>query len=366
MKRISKLGMLLFFALIFIYSTVSSQSAPDGFTIKYKVPASSVKNQYRTGTCWAFTTVSFIETEAMRFGKPEYNLSEMYIVDKTYEDKADRYVRLHGNANFGEGGQAHDVINQIRKFGIVPEDVYKGNNYEEVHNHVALVAAMEKIVKKASKEEKISFDWKTPFDSVLAVYLGEVPEKFTYQKKEYTPQTFFSDALGLTANNYIEFTSYTHHPFNMKFDLEVPDNWSHDFYYNLPVDDLILIMDSAIAQGYSIAWDGDVSGAGFNSKTSIASLTDTDKAELKKMTMQEYRQKTFDDFTTTDDHLMHIIGIAYDKDGKKYYLTKNSWGVYNKYGGYLYMSENYVKLNTIAFMVNRQAVPASFNKLFFK
>jgi bleomycin hydrolase len=353
---------IFIYVLTFLNFSAFSQKTPEGFTIKYKIPTSSVKNQNRTGTCWSFTTVSYLETEAMRNGKPEYDLSEMFIVYKAYKIKADLYVRLHGNANFSEGGQAHDVLNMMREFGVVPEEIFKGNNYGTVHNHENLVAAMEKFVKKAAKEEIVSFDWETPLDSVLNYYLGKTPATFKYKNIEYTPQSFVKDALALNPDDYIEFTSYTHHPFYTKFDLEVPDNWAHGFYYNLPVDDLIQIMDSAIIKGYSIAWDGDVSGSGFDTQTSFALLTENDKMSLKTMSMQDYRQKTFDNFTTTDDHLMHIVGIVYDKDGKKYYLTKNSWGIYNNYDGYLFMSEDYVKVNTIAFMVNKNAVPKSYKE----
>ncbi len=359
MKNISIKFLSIFISILF-FGTVQAQKKLT-FTEKYKVPTTTVKNQHRTGTCWSYATMSFIETEAIRKGKPKYDLAEMYIVNYAFRSKADLYVRLHGNANFSEGGQAHDVLNEMVNYGIVPESVYKGIEYEGVHNHSKMVKELEVVVKEvASKDFIESISWKDNVNDIINSYLGKPTKKFTFKNKKYTPKSFMTEALDFKCEDYIEFTSFSHHPYNTGFDLEVPDNWSHDFYYNLPIENLITIMDSALMNGYSINWDGDVSNDGFIVEKSIAILTKTDKKALKKMSMEEYRQQTFNNFVTTDDHLMHIVGITYDQNNKKYYITKNSWGKYNEYGGYLYMSEDYVKLNTIAFMVNKEAVASEY------
>lgn len=345
---------ILFFSGIFFSAKAQEKLI---FTEKVKIPTGKIDNQHRTGTCWAFATASFLESEAIRKGKPEINISEMFFVNYAYRTKAEYFVRLRGNANFSEGGQAHDVLNVIRDYGIVTEDVYKGNTYSDTHDHSNIVEELSKIVKNATKEEIIEPDiWKNQILGILNKYFGEIPNEINFDTKNYTPKSFTTDYLEINPDDYIEFTSYTHHPFYTFFSLEVPDNWSHDMYYNLPIDSMMSVMDYALLTGYTIAWDGDVSNDGFKTKDAIAVLTEKDIKALDSMSIQDYRQRTFDNFVTTDDHLMHIVGIAYDQNNKKYYITKNSWGPYNQYGGYLYMSEEYVKLNTIAFMVHRDAI----------
>jgi len=357
------------------------------FTNKIEIPTTPVKDQGSSGTCWSFATTSFIETEIIRLGKGEYDLSEMFFVRYAYPQKAQKYLHYQGNANFSEGGQAHDVIKIIRDYGMVPEEAYFGLNYDmKEHDHTELVNVMTGILDN-TLENKDGYTGKCLglIDSSLDDYLGFVPQKFTYKGTEYTPKTF-ANKLGLNPNDYIEFTSFSSYPFFTKVDLEIPDNWSHDDYLNVPIDELMAIVNNALSNGYSVNWDGDVSEAGFSHSKGIAIvpegnptfMTNEERAEWKSLnydeqqTMlydfskpktemqinQESRQKSFDTFKTTDDHLMHLIGTATDQNGNLYYITKNSWADYsNNMGGKLYMSESYVRLKTIAIQVHKNAIP---------
>ncbi|NOU60858.1 aminopeptidase C [Marinifilum caeruleilacunae] len=354
------------------------------FTTVTEVKTTNVKNQQSTGTCWCFATMSFIETELLRMGAPEIDLSEMYIVREAYSQKAKRYFRLHGKGNYSEGGQAHDVMNVVKTHGFVPESAYSGNEYQgDFHIHREMVkstkAMMDEIVKNPNK--KITPVWFASVNGVLDTYMGKLPETFEYEGKQVTPQKYAAD-LGFNTEDYIELTSYTHHPFYSKINLEIPDNWSDDLYYNVPIEELMEVMDNALNNGYSVCWDGDVSEKGFSHRKGYAVLpsvkeTDMSNSEISKWedgvenkkektqntskepkVSQELRQKTFDNFQTTDDHLMHLTGIVKDQDGTIYYKTKNSWADdSNKFGGYLNMSESYVKLKTVAIMVHKDAVP---------
>jgi bleomycin hydrolase len=348
----------LFIAFIWILGSSVAQTHPD-FTIVNKVKTSSVKSQDYTGTCWSFATTSFIETEAIRKGKPEFDLSEMYFVYKAYMTKGEDYIRFHGRANFDEGGQAHDVLNVIRNFGLVPESVYSGINYDsKIHNHSEMVKNLKSILDNVAKsEDEIPQTWKTAFENVLKSYLGELPKAFVFNEKTYSPVSFNEEVVQFNPDDYIEFTSYSHHPYYKPFDLEVPDNWSHDRYFNLPIDELMEVMNHALANGFSVDWDGDMSEKGINHEKGINELLPDDYDKIKKIGIAQYRQETFDNYTSTDDHLMHIIGTAKNKDGKIFYITKNSWGVYNKFEGYIYISEDFVKIKTIAFLVHKDAIP---------
>ncbi len=352
------------FLLLFIFSlTVSAQDSLKQkfqFTMVDSVKTTPVKSQYRTGTCWDFATTSFIETEILRKGKGEYDLSEMYIARMAYPEKAERYVRFHGNETFSQGGQAHDVLNIIEKYGVVPQSVYDGNveNPKE-YSHSELVAEMQGMLQGVLKQKHPSRKWRKAIEAVLNVYLGTPPKEFEFQGKTFTPKSFLN-YLGINPSDYVEFTSFTHHPFYSKFVLEVPDNWAHAEYYNVPINDLIEIMKSALRNGYSIAWDGDVGHEYFN-RDGLAlvpqNLDSVSYPVKEKEITQELRQKEFDNFQTTDDHLMHITGLAEEKNGTLFFYTKNSWGTKRGYNGYWYMSEPYVRLKTIAIMVNKNAVP---------
>lgn len=348
------------------------------FTKDSEIKTTPVKNQARTGTCWCFATVSFLETELLRLGRGEYDLSEMFIVHNAYPGKAENYLRYQGMANYGEGGQAHDVINQIRTFGIVPEEAYTGrNNGEEKHNHTEMVAVTKGMLKTMAenKSGKLSHRWEEAYKAVLDVYMGKMPENFTYKGKSYTPKSF-ADELGLKLDDYVELTSYTHHPFYTKFALEIPDNWSRGEYYNLPMDELMTVIDNALKNGYSVAWDGDVSEHEFSQKKGYAVLPFKDwddksapekeqiitSPEVEKTVTQPDRQESFNNYTTTDDHLMHLVGLAHDQEGTKFYVTKNSWGTEQTNGGYLYMSDPYVRLKTVAIMIHKDAIPREIAK----
>jgi len=362
-KKLFKINLIL--VLLTSALLVRAQVHPD-FTIVKSIPTSTVKNQDQTGTCWCFATVSFIETEAMRMGKPMYNLSEMYIVKHAYTDKAKKYIRYHGKCNFSEGGQAHDVLDVIRKYGIVPEDSYSGLiNGKTVHNHTEMFNLLDGMLKGIVNSDKgsPSASWLPAFNSTLDLYLGPEPKEVKIQGKTYDPLKFAKEVLSFNPDNYVELTSYKDYPYNQKVDLEIPDNWSHGFYYNVSINDFMSVIENCINTGYSVDWDGDVSEEDFNHTEGTAVLSLKESDEIIINGIEEERQKTFDNYSTTDDHLMHITGTAKDKDGAIFFLTKNSWGENsNKYGGYLYMSNWYVQLKSIAILVNKDAIPKELRK----
>ena len=359
------------------------------FTTVKENKITSVKNQNRTGTCWCFSGLGFIEAELLRMGKGEYDLSEMFIVSKNYKDKADKYVRLHGILNFAQGGSFDDVLCAIRDYGDVPEAEMTGLQYGEdmhVHGEMEQAAAgyLKAIVENPNR--KLSTAWKKGFDGIIDAYLGEAPEKFTYNGKEYTPKSFAQE-LGIDADNYISLTSYTHHPFYTAFPIEVQDNWRWTNSYNLPIDELMQVFDNAINNGYTVAWASDVSEKGFT-RNGIAVIPDIESMErsgsdqdrwlglsqaeknkeIQKMlespcqeinVTQEMRQEAYDNYETTDDHGMLIYGIAKDQTGKKFYMVKNSWGTDSKYKGTWYASETFVKYKTMTIVVNENALPAA-------
>ena len=366
--------------LVLLISVVSAQKI-DKKNFDFKeiknLKTTSVKGQDRTGTCWCFATTSFLETELIRMGKGEFDLSEMFFIRNAYKTKALSYVRFHGKTNFGQGGQAHDVLNEIAENGIVPESVYSGKVYgQEKHNHSEQNAVLKGMLDGVIKSRKPTPVWENAYNSVLDAYLGEVPASFTFEGKTYTPESF-TKYLGINPDDYIELTSYSHNPYYESFVLEMPDNWSYDGYYNLPVDDLIEVMKKAITAGYSVAWDGDMSDKGFSHKNGVALVPEEDwenmsdevkdsvfvKPGKEKQITQEMRQEAFANYTVTDDHLMHLTGMAKDKNGTYYFLTKNSWGPEsNDFGGYLYMSESFVRLHTMALMIHKDALPGEIKK----
>lgn len=333
------------------------------FTMIHEIGTTSVKNQARTGTCWDFATQSFLESELMRMGKGKYDLSEMFNVRYTYPLKAERYVRYHGKYQFGEGGQAHDVLKIFDTYGAVPNSVYSGlEPGDSLYDNTEMDAVLKAVLKTIVERNRISNHYEDLVNAICDVYLGKVPQEFEYNGKKYTPKSF-AESLGINTKDYVEITSFTHHPFYSKFVLEVPDNWEEGEYYNVPIDDLIQIMNNAIANDYSVAWDGAVGKNNFYRKEGYAVVpiegdTATTGAEKELDVTQQMRQKAFDDYATTDDHLMQITGVAKDQAGTTFYYTKNSWGVKDKkYDGYWYMSEPFVKLRTIAIMVNKNAIP---------
>ena len=363
MKRV------LIITLTFCAFTFSNVLAQYNFTMQENVACTSVKNQERTGTCWSFSTVSFLESELMRMGKTEYDLSEMYIVRNIYGDKARNYVLRQGKANFSQGSLSHDVMRGFKMFGIVPESVYSGKlTANSIHDHSEMEAAMKGMLDAIVKQKRPSNKWPEALDCIMDAYMGEAPETFTWQGKQYTPQAF-ANSLGINPDDYVSLTSYSHHPFYEKCILELPDNYSNGSYYNIPIDELEAIVAHALSEGYTIAWDGDVSEKGFSSSNGMAIVPQDpsskdvfDKPGPEVKVDQALRQETFQNYATTDDHLMHLTGIAKDQDGTPYYLTKNSWGEISDYKGFLYMSSSYFRLKTVAIMVHKDAIPADIAK----
>jgi len=356
------------------------------FTPVVDLKATSVKNQSATGTCWCFATTSFIESELLRMGKEEYDLSEMYVVRQNYVDRLkDNYLR-RGKGNLGPGSLSHDWMRVFSEYGIVPDEVYPGLNYgTTTHNHSELQAFIDAVAEIPVKRKNESKQYEEIVNAILDTYLGVYPDTFIYNGITYTPATF-ATSLKINPDDYIQVTSFTHFPFYTQGILEVPDNWAMERFYNVPLDELIEIMDYSFNNGYTVNWDGDVSESGFSHKNGYAVLPlnpsgergpATDRARLERApgqgpaapelssspgpeinVTQEIRQAGYESFTTTDDHLMHLTGIVKDQNGTKYYKTKNSWGTdRNTFGGYLNMSESYVRAKTLFIMVHKDAIP---------
>jgi len=339
------------------------------FTLESSVACTPIKSQDRTGTCWSFATSSFLESEAIRLGKGQHDLSEMYAVRNIYKDKARNYVLRQGKANFSQGSLAHDPLFVAHRYGIVPEAAYSGLlEGEEKHDHGEMEAMMKGMLDALLKRKNLSPKWKGAMEQVLDVYLGGAPEEFTYNGKSYTPKSF-AESLGINPADYVQITSFTHHPFYRPFVLEIPDNYSNGLFYNVPMNELEAIVDNAVKGGFSIAWDGDVSEKGFSAKEGIAVLPVDKKREdlftkpgKELVVTPEARQAAFESFSTTDDHLMHLAGIAKDKEGTKYYQIKNSWGEISEFKGYLYMSQAYFQMKTVSVLVHKEAIPAEIAK----
>ncbi len=389
MKKLLIISISILF--LSIGSKVNSQDVkPEGyiFTPLKEIKHTPVKNQSSTGTCWIFSGIGFLEAEMLRVGKPEVDLSEMYISKNAYSDKADKYVRMQGTINYAGGGSFWDVIETIKKYGITPEEAFKGLNYGEDH-HVhgelddASKAYLDAIIKNPNR--KLSTAWKKGFEGILDAYLGENPKSFLCNGKDYTPASFAA-SLGLNLDDYVYITSFSHHPFYNKFILEVPDNWAAKEAYNLPIDEFGQVFDYAVDNGYTIAWASDISEKGFSYKNGVAvvpdvnltEMSDSDKAKwtgltdkekdaqlftfdkpaFEKTITQELRQAGFDNFQTTDDHGMLIVGTAKDQNGKVYFKIKNSWGTAgSKYNGYFYASKAFILYKTTSIMVNKNAIP---------
>ena len=344
------------------------------FTVVKNIENTSVKNQASSGTCWSYSTNSFIESEMIRLGKEPVDIAEIFTARCVYKDKADMYVRLHGGLSWGDGGSCHDVINVFAKYGALPQSVYSGLNYGTSKNKFGefqgvLKGMLDAVVRNANGT--LTPVWKTAFEKVMDVYLGEVPASFDWKGKTYTPRTFADQVVGIKPAEYIEFSSFNNYPFYTQVPLLVQDNWDFQKVVNVPINDIITIIDHAIANGYTIAWATDVSEKYFSWKNGVAfvpeknweDMEETEQKSLfngkatERIITQELRQKAFDNYETTDDHGMHIVGSAKDQTGKDYYIVKNSWGEKNDYKGYLYVSKAYVQYKTTAFLVHKGAVP---------
>ncbi len=395
-KKINKL-LLLFLGLSLFSTPVWAKVKDDGsykFTITKEIAHTPVKNQSQTGTCWSFAGMSFFESEMLRMGKPEVDLSEMFQVSLCYREKAKKFVRMEGKMNFGSGGELYDDFYILNKYGLVPESAFHGIKYnEEKHSHGEMDEVLKKIVEGVveNKSRKISPVWDQAFNKTIDTYLGELPETFKYKGKTYSPKSFATDYCGIDPNNYVQITSFTHHNFYETFSLEVPDNWLWSESYNVPLDELQEIVDYSLKNGYSVLWAADVSDKGFaTSQKGIAVVPDKtpknmnevelakwdslserekedsfykfNKPEKERDITQEVRQLAFDNLETTDDHALHLIGLAEDQNGVSYYKVKNSWGDYNQYKGYFYASKPYLRYKTTAIMVNKAAIPEVIRK----
>ena len=362
------------------------------FTTVKEIPVTSMKNQYRSGTCWCFSALSFLESEVIKAKNlkadayPDF--SEMFIIRNAYHDRAIKYVRLNGYLNMAAGSGFGDVLEVIRDYGLVPQSAYSGMNYGydlpvQGELDAVLKGYVQAVVKNPNK--KLTPVWPKGFDGILDAYLGVIPETFVENGVTYTPASY-RDAMGINPDDYVNISSYTHHPFYSQFAIEVEDNWRWGLCYNLPLDEFMAVIDNAVDNGYTVLWGGDVSEAGFT-RDGLAILVDTaakatsgsdqerwvGKTEDNKpaatkelakelQVTQETRQQMFDEKTSTDDHGMHLFGTAKDQNGTKYYLIKNSWGVTGAYDGVWYMSENFVKGKTLNFVVNKKALPKDIAK----
>ncbi|MDI3320318.1 aminopeptidase C [Pinibacter soli] len=343
------------------------------FTSVYNIERTSVKNQGSSGTCWSYSGNSFLESEMLRKGKQPVDIAEIYTARCVYIEKAKQYVRMHGSVSWGDGGELHDVINIYAKYGAVPQSVYNGLNYGTATNKFgemqdALKGMLDGIIKNANG--KLTPNWLTAFTAALDAYLGKVPDQFQYNGKTYTPQTFAKEVVGLNAADYVEMTSLNDQPYYQKVFLPIPDNWSFDYAYNVQMNDMTAIIDNALKNGYSVGWATDVSEKYFSWKNGVAYVPEKDLADMTPMEQMdmfngpkpektitpEIRQDAFNNYQTTDDHGMQIVGLSTDQNGKEYYVVKNSWGETNDYKGYLYVTKNYVLYKTTGLMINKAAL----------
>jgi len=347
--------------------------------------ASPVESQGRTGTCWSFSALSFLESEIMRVNKTDKPivLSEMFIVRKAYEAKAKKYIRMDGRTNFGQGGAFHDIPYVIKNYGIVPQNVYTGlKKKSDTYNHSEMFNQLNEIVSNAKSEGKgIQQSWVESYNKVLDENIGELPETFKFKGEKYTSQSFYK-SLGIDMNDYLSITSFTNHPMYSKCMLEIPDNWLWDESYNVSVDEMYETVLHALKSGYTVAWGADVSEKGFSFKNGLAivplrkekivvegednknfSDAGADKKssvftqpDTEVVVTQQMRQEGYDQKETTDDHGMHIVGLYRDKKGRNFFLVKNSWGTSNYPEGYLYVSESYFKLKTINIYLHKEGI----------
>ena len=380
-----------------IWTAGAQETKPEGyrFTDTKVLPTTPVKNQHRSGTCWCYSTNSFLESEILKAGGEEVHLSEMWVVRNTFRDKAVKYVRMQGKINFAEGGASHDVTHSILKDGIVPQEVYPGFNYgttaPDFHElSLVLKEYLDAVLTANARTGKVlSTAWLRGFDALLDSYFGPKPETFTWQGREYTPASF-RDALPIRMEDYVDVSSFTHHPFYETFIIEIPDNWMWGSVYNVTLEELMGIIDNALAEGYTVSWGTDVSDKGFSRTKAIgvipeadldgmdgteaerwgklsdaekeAALYSFDKPGSERTVTQEMRQEAFDNFDTTDDHGMLIMGTATDQNGTFYYKVQNSWDVRPPYEGFYYFSRPFVELKTTSIMVNKKAIPAEIRK----
>ena len=389
-------NLLLAAVMMLLPGTMVAQEKPAAakndtvqFTVVKANPITSIKDQNQSGTCWDYSSLGFFEAELLRLGKGTYDLCESFVAYHTYMDRAEKAIRMHGDVSFSQGGSFYDVLYCMRHYGIVPQEAmpFPGSLYgDSLFNFNTLDAQASAYVKSIanSQMKKIPLTWKSTLSNIYANYFGELPKTFTYKGKSYTPESF-QKSLGLNLDDYVSLTSFTHHPFYSKFVIEVQDNWRWAESYNLPLDEFMTVMESAVRNGYTFAWGADVSETGF-SRNGIATvpaksykndLTGSDAARWmgtngKQMNeadskdeltiTQQLRQTAYDNWETTDDHGMVIYGLAKDSQGKEYFMVKNSWGEYGRYKGSFYASKPYVAYKTMNILINKNAIPKDIRK----
>ena len=351
------------------------------FTDIINLESTGVKNQGKSGTCWSYAMSSFLESEMAKNKKQPVDLAEIFIARHSYFDKAVNYVRMHGNVEWGDGGQLHDVTNAYKKYGIVPQYVYTGllngatmNNFEEMQKE------LKPFLDELIKMKRLPDNWRDEFNAKLDKYLGVVPETFIYNGVQYTPKSFAEQVVGLDKENYVEMVSYEDQPKYKNVFVAVPDNWSFDYAFNINMDDFITVIDHALKKGYTVGWATDVSekyfswynGLAFVPEKSFEQMTPEEQKTRfdvyweEKVITPEERQKAFDNYETTDDHGMHIIGLVKDQKGREYYIVKNSWGINNTRKGYLYVTKNFLKYKNPSILVNQKALPKNILKAYKK
>nr|WP_199082633.1 C1 family peptidase [Pedobacter sp. ASV19] len=366
-----------------VNSLKNNQSAKSKESFKFtdviNLANTPVKNQGSSGTCWSYSTNSFLESEMIKAGKTPVALSQIFSARNAYVEKGKNYVRMHGAVTLGDGGALHDVINMYRKYGAVPQSVYTGLNYGTTVNKFGEMGEIMNGVLAAvvkNPNQTLTPNWEKAYTAVIDSYLGEVPKSFDYNGKKYTPQSFAKEVVGINPDDYVELSSFNDHPYYSKFTLLVPDNWSFDQVYNVKVNEITDIIDNALKKGFTVAWATDVSEKGFSYKNGVAFVPEKPFDQMsaeEKATMfdgpkpemeitEANRQEAFDNYQTTDDHGMHIVGLAKDQNGKEYYIVKNSWGETNDYKGYLYVTKNFVKYKTTAFLLNKSGIPSDVRK----
>jgi bleomycin hydrolase len=330
-----------------------------------KIDHTDVKSQGNTGTCWSFSTVSLVESQTMKNNLGEFDLSEMFIVRNIYIDKAKNYLLRQGSARFSEGGLGSDVVNAMANYGAVPETVYSGLVLgEKSHNHSKMAERLKAYLDGLLSQTPLQPDWIVGYNAIMDDHLGKVPETFTYREKVYTPKTFAAEILKFRADDYVFVTSFTHHPFYKPFIVEIPDNYGNESYYNLPLNELMSLTESALAKGFSVMWDADVSNLNFKQKNEGFAMLWKEGATTTPINPDAdeisydaaLRQQLFENLTTQDDHLMHIVGLERSKGGKKFFVVKNSWGQIGPFKGYIKVSEAYFAINTITLVVPRAAL----------
>ena len=358
-NTIQNIALVVFFSFVFNLTFSAQPYKTDDFVIEKAIQVTEIKNQFRSNTCWSYATIDMLEAELLKKGKQDIHLSEMFVVYNVYLEKAEKYFRMHGKNNLSGGGALFDVLNEIEKYGIVPYEAYSGlTNGLQYNDHVALDNQISEKMKAAISSEQASMDWKKDMVSILDNNLGKTPSEFTYQQMQFTPKSFVQ-WLNIKPANYVLFSSFIYKPLYKNFVVDVPDNWSMGQAYNVKLDEMVSIIEYSINNGFTVAATIDNSENGFNWNKGIVRVKDGDPdLDSEPKITAQMRQKAFDEYQTTDDHSLLLIGVALSKNGERYFLAKNSWGTDNtQMGGYLYISEAYIRYKVLTILVNKSGVP---------